>query len=348
MFLRDNNNIVLIEELKTMQYISDKNNEKFLFYDSLKISEEKKCTNKDIIDKKKVQKNIKKEEENLKRKRKLKNSGEKRNYKCWCGKEYFSNAALYTHKKIKHKDNISNKQNSPVRIRKKKTSFNISKENIKKINNFNQRFSDYINEFDKINTDKINVDLINLFPCDIFVEKKFYCQILIKVEKLRIELKNNFGNNYLKDFHIILSQVSNLYYLKCNEIFAIFILYSFQYTSAFFYKEIIFILICLKELLNEKGWEKYKNFGLNKSTDFCNSQTAEFIPDFFNTFVFYHLEECFKNGNIIKNTNFLNYFGIESKKLLRVIEFLKFFGEWLKIYSFTTAKVDFVNSSINH
>lgn len=344
MFLRENN-IVLIEELKTIRYISEKNKEKFLFHDSLNRSEEKHIINKIDVDHKNL-KNIKNEEENLKRKRKLKNSQEKRNFKCWCGKEYFSNAALYTHKKIKHKNNTT-KQINNLKIRKK--FFKISKEKLNKINDFNQRFSNYISKFvSEIKNDKKNVDLINLFPCEIFVEKKIYCEILIKVEKIRIELKNKFGNNYLKDFHIILSKVSNLYYLNCNEIFALFILYFFQYTSESFYKEVIFILICLKELLNEKGWEKYKNVEINKNREFCNSQTAEYIPDFFNTFIFYHLEECFENGNIIKNKEFLKYFGIESEKLYRLIEFLKFFGEWLKIYSFTTAKVNFITPSIKH
>jgi hypothetical protein len=340
MFQSDLRNIKIFDRLKPIKYISENNIGKLVFSEK----------NEKIVTPFKKVKKIKKpycykndkEYESFairSRKRKCKSSNELRNYKCWCGKAYFSNAALYTHNKLKHIDEFSKNFSPTNSNRKIKLPDSISD----KIIAFNYKLIKYISEFDKKSfIRKKDIDLINFFPCYFFTKQSLFSQIMINVEKIRNEMNRKFGSKFFKKFHIFLNQVSNINSLNCNNIFALFIINVFEYVSLSFFKEVIFLLICLKEHLNEKGWEKYTDYGDKEKVEFCNLHTAEFIPDFFNSFVFDFLEKCFTNGYILKDNQLLTFFGIESPKLLRVIDFLKLFGEWLKIFSFTTATVRFL------
>ena len=185
--------------------------------------------------------------------------------------------------------------------------------------------------------------MIDFFPCEIFVSKKNYLKILINLEKLRKEIENNYQKDFGNQLEIIFMEIYNLSKLNCYQIFSLFLIYIFRFISYEFFQEIIFIFVAFGNLLNFKAFEKGNLSKIDNdfdNIDFCDVKGAEFIPDYLNCFIFEFLEKSFEKNFILKNPEEFKFFNIKGIGLVRIVKFLKFFGQWLNIFNLSTAKVD--------
>jgi hypothetical protein len=285
-----------------------------------------------------------------KRDRRLKDMKDERNYICGCGKSYLSYAALYTHAKTKHEgvfpDGTTNLQKKNNDI-KSKGDWNIDHINCEyeKTYRFNQSFREFIKRIEgRIYENSRHQDLIEEFPCEIFLNESYYKDILFNIEKIRLEMLKTYGSNFLKQIDIIILEINNTRNLNCNQILAIFLIYIFRFISTKLYKELIFLIICYRDLLNKKGWEKYLEMNqeedINTDEEFCEVQGAEIIPDFSNIFVmdyfFWYIEE----NNIVRNNKEFHFLGFDCEKLLNLMLIIENFCKWLHVHKFTSATVE--------
>lgn len=305
---------------------------------------EEKSNNSILFEKEKKNKKPKK-----KRKRRLKKSEEPRKYICGCHKTYFSYAALYTHTKLKHKgiypEGTNTIKKKKVNKRKRDDFNKIDK--LDSIANFNKKFVGFIKEFDLEVKERVfkSSELINNFPCEIFVKEKFFFKILVNLEILRKEMRN-YKEDFENELEIIFMEIYNLVKLNCYQIFSLFIIYIFRFISFEFFPDIVFIFVGFSELLNSRAFEKYELLDLKvglENINFCDVKGAEFIPDYFNSFIFEFLEKSFEENFILKNPKDLKFFSVKGIGLVRIVKFLKFFGEWLNIFRLSTAKVEIPN-----
>lgn len=285
-----------------------------------------------------------------KRDRRLKDMKDERNYICGCGKSYLSYAALYTHAKTKHEgvfpDGTTNlqKKNNDNKV---KDDWNIDNINCdyEKTYRFNQNFREFIKRIEGGVLEKnLHQDLIEEFPCDIFSNKVQYEKLLVNIQKIRMEMIENYGGNFLKQIDIIIFEINNSKSLNCNQIFAIFLIYIFRFISIKFYKELVFFIICYRDLLNKKGWEKYnettEDDDVDISKEFCETNGAELIPDFSNIFIMDYFSGYIEDNNIVKSSSVFHFFGFDSEKLLSVILIIENFCKWLHVHKFTSATVE--------
>lgn len=112
------------------------------------------------------------------------------------------------------------------------------------------------------------------------------------------------------------------------------------------------LFICLyRKVLNEKGWEKLKennviSEGDNPNLEFCEVKNTEHAPDVSNVFMIDYFPQYIQNKTLL-NTNELQFLGIDSHKVLRVILLIKNLCSWLYVHKFTNARVEF-NRGNNH
>ena len=84
--------------------------------------------------------------------------------------------------------------------------------------------------------------------------------------------------------------------MNCNEILAIFLIYVFRFATKEFYKELVFFVVTYRLLMNERGWkicaDNIDGYEVDTTEEFCESQNAEFIPDFCNAFIMDYFSNC--------------------------------------------------------
>lgn len=188
--------------------------------------------------------------------------------------------------------------------------------------------------------------LIECFPCEIFQKQEYFETLLVRLERIRKELIESYGPNFLTQTDIIVFEINNAKKLNCNDIFCLFLIYVFRYVSITFYREIVFFIACYRMMLNETAWQKCKqmneSFEIDLTKEFCEVNGAEYVPDFANDFVMDYFSNCIQTDRICNSINKLEYLGLDAEKLLRLILITKYFCRWLYIHKFTKAKTTIV------
>lgn len=286
-----------------------------------------------------------------KKERRTKDENYQRNYVCGCGKSYLSYAALYTHAKTKHNGTFPNgtttlhkkKQGRPKKEEWCQEKLNCE---FKKIYQFNKELIEYLEMIPnaKILRSQVPVNVIECFPFEIFAKKEIYETLFFKLEKMKKEFVSNYGVNYLSQIDPIILEINNAKSLNCNEVFSLFLIYISRFVTVPFYIELVFFIVSYQQMMNTKGWSKINETNENdvsdNSLDFCEEQSAEFVPDFANYFILDYFGEALEPGIILKENFELKFFGLDSIKLLRIILIIQHFCLWLFNNKFTKAKID--------
>ena len=286
-----------------------------------------------------------------KRERRSKEVKLQRNYVCGCGKSYLSYAALYTHAKTKH-DGVfpegtatlhKKKQGRPKRD--EWSNLRISSE-YQRTYDFNKDFQQFLDKIPgaRDQRDKANKNLIEYFPCELFVNQVSYEKLLIKLEQIRKELIEFYGPNFLHQIDIIIFEINNGKKLTCDEVMALFLIYAFRFITKPFYRELVFIMVSYREMLNEGGWARVRELGelgdSDPTKEFCTEITAEYVPDFANKFMLEYFLDCMYGNKLLIDPSKLQFFSLDPLKLLWTILLIKFLCQWLFIHRFTKAKID--------
>ena len=152
------------------------------------------------------------------------------------------------------------------------------------------------------------------------------------------------GPTFLAQIDVVIFEINNGKKLNCNQIFALFLIYAFRFVSREFYRELVFVLMGYRRMMNEYGWDKFKELNepqeIDTNKEFCSEQNSELIPDFANKFMLDYFLECIHGSNMLGCTERFEYFGFDPQKLLWVIIIIKFFCQWLFIHKLTTARID--------
>lgn len=223
--------------------------------------------------------------------------------------------------------------------------------------------------------DKRNKNLIEFFPCEIFKSVDFYGKLLVTLEQIRKELIDSYGGNFILQIDIIIFEINNSKKLNCYQAVSLFLIYVFRFCSKGFYRDLVFVLVSYLKLLNERGWKslpenstevkfQHNSENLNvkmatflqtektdlkneflssegiSGTDFCENQTAEFIPLLANYFISEFFLDCLSTDSLVFHPKNLGYFKLEPLNLLWVIILLKFFCHWLYIHRFTKSRLE--------
>lgn len=284
-----------------------------------------------------------------KRERRSKELSFQRNYVCGCGKSYLSYAALYTHAKTKH-EGVFPEGTATLHKKKQSKPKRDDWTNVR-INSEYQRTYDFNRDFrlflDKIPgsvdlKEKRNKNLIEDFPCEIFREQTTYRQLLVTLEQIRKELIESYGSSFLSKIDVIIFEINNSKTLSCDQVMALFLIYSFRFISKQFYKELVFLFISLRIMLNEFGWNKLLEISesLERIGDFCESQSSELIPDLMNPFIMDFFMQCIGGDRVATNPLCLKFWGQDPQKLLWAIVLLKYFCQWLFIHRFTKGRIE--------
>lgn len=309
----------------------------------------------DLLDKKELLEGGLQETEQ-KRKRRSKDNKIERNYICGCGKSYLSYAALYTHARTKH-DGVFPKNTTTLHKKRgtkvKKDGWNSDNlaDEFQSIYDLNNEFKKFMETLEKGNRkgDNNQKDIIEKFPCETFQKQIFFELLLIRLEKIRKELIESYGPDFLSKMDIIIFEINNYKNLNCNDIFCLFLIYVFRYVSHEFYQETVFYIVCYRLMMNEIGWDKFpKTEGSDISEDFeeyCESNGAENLPDMANEFVLDYFSKCIQSDFVIKNKDELMFFGLNAESLLRVILMTKFFCRWLYIHKFSKGNVTLIQDN---
>jgi hypothetical protein len=286
-----------------------------------------------------------------KRERRSKETTFQRNYVCGCGKTYLSYAALYTHAKTKHEGVFpegtatlhKKKGGRPKRDEWSNARFNSE---YQRTYDFNRDFQAFLEKVPdaKDDSDKKSKNLIECFPCEIFASENDYREVLISLEQIRQEMLAYHGPSFLSQIDVIIFEINNGKKLTCNQVFALFLVYAFRFISTEFYRELAFLLMGYRRMMNDLGWEKFRELNepqdIDMSQEFCSSQNAELVPDFANKFMLDYFLECIHGPHALGNTDRFVYFGMDPQKLLWAIMIIRFFCQWLFIHKLTKARID--------
>lgn len=143
--------------------------------------------------------------------------------------------------------------------------------------------------------------MINHFPSNVFYRPCFYQDILICLEKMRMELIQEYGVNFLLKIDKIMVEISNIPSLVCDQVFSLFLFFIFQFCSTRLYREIIIILICYWETLNQK--QLHSKISEQSSIDeepYCKIKSAEEIPNHANSFIIEFFFKCVSSGVMLE------------------------------------------------
>lgn len=220
-------------------------------------------------------------------------------------------------------------------------------------------------------------NLIEFFPCEIFKDIDFCRCLLLNLEQIRCELIESYGANFIRHIDVVIFEINNPKKLNCYQAIALFLIYVFRFCSRKFYRDLVFLFVSFVQFLNDHGWKalpepeaqapdgnetqgECEKSGLRlkipfpgptapepqpepKQTptgDFCETQTAEVLPNLANEFIVDYFMDCISTDLIVTDTRNLSLFRMESTGLLWVILLLKFFFQWLFIHRFSKAKVE--------
>lgn len=297
------------------------------------------------------------------RQKKVKPRNQNRDFICGCGKTYLSYAALYTHAKTKHngtfpigtisRAKLLSHRNGPSNSNTHNGQNTQAKNVIeydradKFLNDF-KRFLDMVPSTKQEPDDPDEKDVLEDYPLKMFQKCSEFQTLFIKMTAVVIELKVNFGRNYLKQIHFIQKEIGNSNSLSCVDVMALFLLNIFPYINKKFYREMVFYTVAYMKMLNDFGWQKLQEMiGRQIETpedEFCALQSAELVPDFANQFVSEFIFSCLKGSNrLIVKEGSLKCFGKENGQILVTVMLTKLLCEWLRIYNFSKGEVEIAN-----
>lgn len=286
-----------------------------------------------------------------KRERRSKDDNYQRNYICGCGKSYLSYAALYTHAKTKH-DGVFPEGTDTLNKRKqgrpKKVVLSEARigSEYQKVLEFNKKFEHMLDmiPFSKSDKEVNQKDMIEWFPCEIFTKVSLFEKVLVNIEQIRKEFIETYGPSFLNRLDIVVFEINNTKKLNCDQVFALFLICVFRFVSKQFYRELVFFVVSYKSMMNAIGWEKLREMSdcIDTATnkEFCEIQTAEFLPDFCNEYIYNYYGLHCSTAEVVNSPECLSFFGSEKLSILRMVLLIRNFCFWLWTHKFTKAFVD--------
>jgi hypothetical protein len=217
-------------------------------------------------------------------------------------------------------------------------------------------------------------DLIEFFPCEKFRDINDCRGLLVAMEQIRIELTESYGNEFIPQIDIIIFEINNSKKLNCFQAIALFLIYVFRFCSKAFYSDLVFLFAGYTKMLNQRGWKVVAegrleggdpetpgtgprmlrlrdtqiiipvNLGESATEppkgEFCETQTAEFLPVFANDFMQEYFADCLTTDSILVSPKSLSFFRMDALSLLWVVVLLKFFCHWLYIHRFSKSRIE--------
>lgn len=97
-------------------------------------------------------------------------------------------------------------------------------------------------------------------------------------------------------------EISNINNLVCDHVFSLFLFYIYRFCSVWMYKEIIIILVCYWETLNQKKIYFNQSYELTSTDEeaYCKVQNAEEIPENANSFIIEFFFKCVSSGIMLE------------------------------------------------
>lgn len=118
-------------------------------------------------------------------------------------------------------------------------------------------------------------DMFEAFPNEgELIESDLLKTIYDKMRALHDEMESNFGTNYKDKIDEVLSEYVAKH-INCNTIFALFAIHTSLFVSKEFFKEILIFMGLFRKVVNDKGWEKFKEYNPNVSAN----DTVEYCED---------------------------------------------------------------------
>jgi hypothetical protein len=268
-------------------------------------------------------------------------------FKCGCGKLYKSYYALYNHAKTIHGGILPAGSTDLTKVITSKNESKKDKKIIylfKKYEKFNKEFIMFLESVPGSQDpfDENRQELLNDFPLNT-TDKDFQRIALYDVIKtLSKKFEAKFGKKYFQKMEYIIHEKENKANLSCTEVMGLFLIYIYKFVSPDFYQEICQLIILYLKMLDLKGWEQCKelvpNFKVPQEISYCESQSAELVPDFANTFVLQFFPDFMKSKPELKN-KFI-FFGIDPICFLRTVIFVKHLSKWICISELSKADIE--------
>ena len=247
----------------------------------------------------------------LKRHRRSKKEIEGRIYICKCNKSYLSQPALNNHIKTKHPELNDNKeQRGRGRPRKIQKNFDFE---IEKYNDF------FLNDYKKKNENEIfNLNnIINQVFDSIFVSYGDKC----------FSHPKNFSENFILNSllnNVIIDKKKNE--KNVDEEFYEYLFCFKDKCNSNYYSLMIKLILLFKEFLNFKNSKINESNNDNNKLEYSSYNNGEKIPNLCNEFY-----TCFLDEN--------NFFGIDEKDKIEIIEIIQHFCFWLYKEEYTKSKL---------
>lgn len=166
--------------------------------------------------------------------------------------------------------------------------------------------------------------------------------------QLQNSLAEEFKEGYLQNMGDVLNEYAGRT-MNCNGILSLFIIHVSTLCSKTFFKEVVVFLGMYRQLMNLKGWEKFKWITgeecENEELEFCEEKSAEFLPDFSNIFITEFFPKFLIEKPFLHEEHEYSLLGTNSQKLMRVILLIQYLGAWLKVHKFTEAKLSLIKPS---
>lgn len=196
------------------------------------------------------------------------------------------------------------------------------------------KFLDQDEKYDPVETvlSADTVDLLKLEP------------LLKAIEYMNGQAKSKSSEDSTRRIDELINEYSGKF-LQCDRVFGLFCLYCTRLVSKEFYKEIVLFLSLYREVLNDKGWEKFNAVAeathqRHTEDQYCMAQTAEFVPDLANSFITDYFPLIGNDHSMVHQPQKLKFLGLEERPLSNVIQLIQHLCSWLHINKFSEGKVE--------
>lgn len=93
---------------------------------------------------------------------------------------------------------------------------------------------------------------------------------MITLEKVRLDLVQNYEEDFLEKMDIIIFEINNCKLLNGNVVISLFLLYISRFVSVDFFKEIALFCVLYQKMMNKIGYKSQEViFKGDKKDDFC-------------------------------------------------------------------------------
>lgn len=100
-----------------------------------------------------------------------------------------------------------------------------------------------------------NFDIVLDFPWKCFVDENDYRDLVVSLEKIRIELEAIYGGDFLDQMDIIVYEINNHKELNGYNTTALFLIYIFRFVNPQFYQEICIFCVLYLKMMNDNGYD---------------------------------------------------------------------------------------------